>query len=152
MQKKFLLVDDDVDDAMLFREALAEIDKSIIFYNAFDGQEAFHKLNSKTFEEPDLIFLDINMPVMNGWEFLFQLKRDTSYEHLPVIMFSTSPDKRNVDKALDMGALCFFTKPDEYTKLKEILSVVVRNDNPKNMSKAISIFNDVQTRKVFACS
>ena len=73
MIKRFLLIDDDRDDRELFVEALAEIDDAILCDLAEDGREAINKLESKTFARPNVIFLDVNMPVMSGWECLLQL-------------------------------------------------------------------------------
>ncbi len=70
MTKRFLLADDDTDDRELFREALAKIDSPIICYCASDGKEVLAKLNNKDFLLPDIIFLNVNMLGMNGWECL----------------------------------------------------------------------------------
>lgn len=150
-KKKFFLVDDDMDDIQLFKEAVSEINDSIILQSAIDGQDAIDKLSSGEVEDPDVIFLDINMPIMNGWQFLAALKGG-NYRHIPVIMFSTSPNQQDIDKALGLGALCFFSKPDDYSRLKEILEVVVQNDDAQSILKAIGKFNDVKVRQVFACS
>jgi CheY-like chemotaxis protein len=57
---------------------------------------------------PDLIFLDINMPVVNGWEFLVKLKSDDKYKRIPVIILTTSSDKTNKQIASDLGAISLF--------------------------------------------
>src|SRR5688572_5969241 len=74
MVKKFLLTDDDKDDRELFSEALASIDPGIICHGAEHGRDALRILNSLDGSKPDIIFIDINMPVMNGWELLHTLK------------------------------------------------------------------------------
>ena len=151
MIKRFLLADDDEDDAMLFREALKDIDPEIICYYALDGREAIHKLDKEEFEIPHIIFLDVNMPGMDGWLCLTRLKEDRRFNHIPVIMYSTSSYKKDADKALELGALCFFTKPNDFKQLKKILEVVASNLNG-DLLNAISMFDGIKFQKSFSCS
>jgi CheY-like chemotaxis protein len=119
----FLLIDDDADDSELFREALEEIDQSISLHCAENGEEALKLLNDV--DKPNIIFLDINMPRMNGWECLKKLKSNNAYKDIPVIMYSTSSHQREVDIAIDLGALSFFTKPHSYSELKKMVKGVI---------------------------
>ena len=123
--RRFLVVDDDADDVELFAEAVGSIDASVSCYNASDGKEALAKLIQKDFDRPDVIFLDINMPMMNGWQFLSQLKESAQFKEIPVIMYSTSSERNDIRSAMSSGALCFFTKPDTFVVLKNILKIVV---------------------------
>src|SRR6187402_2606042 len=107
MVKRFLLVDDDNDDRELFSEALATVNPVIICDLAADAEEALNKLHSKDIDAPDMIFLDINLPIMTGWQFLTNLKSQEQYKDIPVIMYSTSSNQRDKDIAKDLGALCF---------------------------------------------
>ena len=127
MVKKFLLTDDDKDDRELFSEALASIDPGIICQGAEHGREALRILESPGMRKPDIIFLDINMPVMNGWELLNTLKKDNARNDIPVIIYTTSSEDRDRQIAKDLGALCFVTKPDDFKQVKQILKVVVKN-------------------------
>jgi CheY-like chemotaxis protein len=122
----FLLADDDSDDTEMFVEAIAGIDKSINCHSAVDGQEALKKLDELN-KKPDLIFLDVNMPVMTGWQCLKILKEDERYNHIPVIIISTSSHQREIDIAIDLGALCYLTKPNNFNELKQVLQVIVMN-------------------------
>jgi len=119
----FLLADDDADDKTLFCEALAEIDPGIVCHTAADGKEALAILSGQV-RRPDIIFLDINMPVMDGWQCLGKLKEDSAHRNIPVIMYSTSSYQRDIDFALESGALCFFTKPSDYRELRNILRLI----------------------------
>jgi CheY-like chemotaxis protein len=123
MNKIFLLIDDDADDSELFREALEEMDRSTSLHCAENGEEALKLL--KRIELPGIIFLDINMPRMNGWECLKKLKSSPEYKNIPVIMYSTSSHQREVDIATDLGALSFFTKPHSYSELKNMIKGVI---------------------------
>jgi CheY-like chemotaxis protein len=127
MVKKFLLTDDDKDDRELFSEALASIDPGIICQGAEHGRDALRILNSMDGSKPDIIFIDINMPVMNGWELLHTLKKDSTCSDIPVIIYTTSSEERDKQIAKDLGALCFVTKPDNFRLVKTILKVVVKN-------------------------
>jgi CheY-like chemotaxis protein len=131
MKTRFLLIDDDTDDRELFSEALATVDPIIICDQATDGAEALIRLGDKAMT-PDLIFLDINMPVMNGWQFLSKLKAQDAYRHIPVIVYSTSSNVKDRRIADEMGALCFITKPHAFRLLQNMLGVVVWHVNQKN--------------------
>src|SRR5262245_34727165 len=123
----FLLADDDADDKTLFCEALAEINPGIVCHTAGDGKEALAILAKDQLKKPDIIFLDINMPVMDGWQCLGRLKEDAKHRNIPVIMYSTSSYQRDIDLALESGAFCFFTKPSDYRELRSILKLIATN-------------------------
>jgi CheY-like chemotaxis protein len=125
MNKRFLVIDDDTDDRELFTEALASVDPVIVCDQATDGAEALKWLITKEIDQPDIIFLDINMPVMDGWQFLMRLKKEEAYKHIPVIVYTTSSTLKDKRIADDLGALCFITKPDAFGSLKNMLGIVV---------------------------
>lgn len=117
----FLLADDDADDKTLFCEALSEIDPGIVCHTASDGKEALEILSENQIKKPNIIFLDINMPVMDGWQCLGKIKESANHKDIPVIMYSTSSYQRDIELALENGAICFFTKPSDYRELRNIL-------------------------------
>jgi CheY-like chemotaxis protein len=88
MKRKFLLVDDDYEDAHMFRETLENVDPDVLCYYALHGQDAWDKLESREIAIPDIVFLDMKMPVMNGREFLELMRNDERYESIPVIIYS----------------------------------------------------------------
>lgn len=137
MFKTILLVDDDADDTDLFREALGEINEAITCYNAIDGQEALNKLLDRQITQPDIIFLDINMPGMNGWQCLTYLKGHERFRQIPVIMYSTSSAKRDRDIANDLGALGFLTKPSDYKELKKALGLLTAQNSLEELQSSI---------------
>ncbi|MBC7485318.1 MAG: response regulator [Cytophagaceae bacterium] len=73
-----------------------------------DGQDSLTLLQEI---KPSIIFLDINMPGMNGWDCLTKLKSREKLKHIPAIMYSASSHKAEVDKAFTVDALSFFAKP-----------------------------------------
>ncbi|MCV2483580.1 response regulator [Flavobacterium sp. SH_e] len=126
IKKIILLADDDRDDAEMFCEALADIDENIICHCAENGSEAL-KMIEKQNEIPEVVFLDLNMPIMNGWECLKQLKSDDRYKNIPVIMISTSSYKNDMDTAANLGAVCYFIKPNNFKDLKDVLRSITLN-------------------------
>jgi CheY-like chemotaxis protein len=74
---------------------------------------------------PSIIFLDINMPGMDGWQCLKQFKNTQTVKDIPVIMYSTSSFQHEIDKAFELGALAFFTKPNHYSLLKKNIHTVL---------------------------
>lgn len=124
--RSFLLADDDKDDVEMFCEILMGIDNTILCHCVENGKEALRILDELA-EKPDLIFLDINMPVMNGWQCLKQLKEDKRYQQIPVVVYSTSSHRREIDIAMELGALCFLTKPSDFKELQEIFRVIINN-------------------------
>jgi CheY-like chemotaxis protein len=125
--KQILLIDDDRDDAELFKEALSEINSSIEFTHYEDSKEGLRNLLEKQNRLPDLIFLDINMPIISGWQCLAEFKKTDHLKDIPVIMFTTSSQPREREIAKELGATDFITKPNEYKMLKELLTSVLNN-------------------------
>lgn len=125
-QKIILLADDDSDDTEMFCEALESTDDNLICHCLINGVELLKKLNDLN-QKPHLIFLDLNMPVMDGWECLKILKKDPNYQDIPVIMISTSSHKTEINSALDLDALCYFVKPNNFNELTQILHLITAN-------------------------
>lgn len=124
MISNILLVDDDSDDVSLFQEALNQVNADINFHSASNGLQALELLASRTLT-PDVIFLDINMPEMNGWRCLSELKSSPTLKQVPVIMYSTSATKADEQKAASAGALAIYQKPERFQDIKQLLSKVI---------------------------
>jgi len=148
MDKKLLLLaDDDIDDTEMFCEALAVVDENIICHCAKNGSEALKILNDLN-EKPELIFLDLNMPVMSGWDCLKIIKKDQRFQEIPVIMISTSSHQKDIDTASELGAICYFVKPNSFTDLKNILEEIISNLG-KGLNEAIANLQ-VNSKYIFA--
>lgn len=151
MDKKIiLLADDDMDDTEMFCEALEEINKNIVCHCADNGSEALRILDELQ-EKPELIFLDLNMPVMNGWDCLKFLKKDKRYEDIPVIMISTSSHRKDMDIASDLGAVCYFVKPNNFNELKHVLHTITSNLGA-GLREAVFNLQATNSDHIFACS
>ncbi|HMJ71083.1 MAG TPA: response regulator [Cyclobacteriaceae bacterium] len=123
--KRILLADDDRDDIDLLCEALNLVDPSIVCEVAKHGEDALNILTSSSKERPHLIFLDVNMPVLDGWECLRIIKTYQHLKDIPVVIYSTSSNREDKEKAFNLGACCFMTKPDRFTVLERIISVMI---------------------------
>lgn len=119
-----LYIDDDLEDIEIFHEALLKVDPNAVFYTASDGCEGFKVLEQITIV-PDLIFLDVNMPRMNGREFLKQIKEKTTYRSIPVIMYSTTSHQEEIRAFKKLGAYDFIKKPDSFEALQETLKGIM---------------------------
>jgi CheY-like chemotaxis protein len=113
---KILYADDDKDDCELVVEALEAIDPKIKCTMASDGSHALQLLQRDT-ELPDYIFLDVNMPVMDGKHCLLELKKDKRLKNIPVVIYSTTQDKEEIHELYAMGADAFVRKPNNFTDL-----------------------------------
>ena len=122
--KQILLIEDDIDDQELFISSLEKIDLSVDCKVAGYGQEALGKLTNKEVI-PNWIFLDLNMPLMNGHEFLQKMKKDDSLKHIPVFVFTTSSNPRTIEEVIELGARKFITKPNSFSELVLLLRPIV---------------------------
>jgi len=123
----FLLVDDDADDIIVFKEVLQDVNPSIQLIEAGDGLEALEVLRSRGDSLPDIIFLDLNMPRMQGKECLVEIKKDPQLKHIPVIIYTTSSLSRDIEDSMLKGAVCFITKPSSLKELRHIISSIAQN-------------------------
>ena len=122
--RSFLLVDDDIDDILIFQETLKKVDERIHFSSAKNGKDALEFLSSNSHRLPNLIFLDINMPRMDGKECLKLMKQDEKLKHIPVIMYTTSSQSADIEETMMLGAMCFITKPWGVNELKILLTAI----------------------------
>jgi CheY-like chemotaxis protein len=120
-----LIVDDDHEDCELFHEAIHDIDPVIKCWTARDGRQAINLLTKELVLLPDYIFLDINMPLMNGKETLNEIKKNTRLRDIPVIMYSTTSDTKEIQSYYKLGAHDFLIKPNNFNKLVEALSSII---------------------------
>ena len=126
-RRTLLLIDDDVDDIFLFEEVLGSIDPTIKFISAENGNRALSLLRKELTELPNIIFLDLNMPGMDGKQCLVELKKDKALQHIPVIIYTTSALRNDAESTIRSGAVCLISKPSSFGALKEILTVIAAN-------------------------
>ncbi|MEO5675698.1 MAG: response regulator [Chitinophagales bacterium] len=117
-----MLIDDDADDRKLFEEGLNKIDSTIKLDTAEGGIEAFLKLKEDMQRLPDFIFLDLNMPQMDGHEVLAELKNDELLKNIPVIIYTTSSDPQEKAQTIKRGAVSWITKTNSMEEMKKTIS------------------------------
>src|SRR5580698_8243078 len=108
---KVFLIEDDEDDQELFVMALRQINPSVdctVLSGAYSALKALEQNEAA----PDLIFLDLNMPVMTGQQFLTELNKMNPDNQIPIVVLSTSSDQATIDEAKALGARTFITKPN----------------------------------------
>lgn len=113
---RIFLVEDDADDQQLFADALYEISEDIRLTVLNNGEELLKELRAVS-ELPDMIFLDLYMPVMNGESCLQMIREEQQWESIPVLLFSTTFDLRQVERLFDMGANRYLQKPVSFSDL-----------------------------------
>ena len=126
-----LVADDDPDDQLLIKDAFSEVRPSVQVDFVSDGVELLEYLRRQgRFADlidtplPRLVLLDLNMPVKDGREALFEIKSDPAFWRTPIVIFSTSTAAIDIRRAYQLGANSFITKPSSFERLVEIVRVV----------------------------
>jgi CheY-like chemotaxis protein len=125
-----LLVEDDVDDRILFFEAARDFDPTITFTAASDAAEALTWLRDVNKPLPDFIFLDLRMPGLSGQQCLVEIKKDPRLAPIPVIIFTTSRDVRESIVLKNLGAAHFMSKPVSPDEVYYMISFVLGEQWP----------------------
>jgi CheY-like chemotaxis protein len=123
-EKLILLIDDDTDDQEIFRDALQKVDGSIALQIAQDGQEGLRQLEQLPL--PRLIFLDLNMPRLDGKGFLKAFSEQDHFSKVPVIIYSTSSNPDEQKQMMEMGATAFMVKHHSFDDLCRALQQMLR--------------------------
>ena len=119
-----LLVEDNPGDARLAVEALTEGKITNNISVVQDGVEAIDFLRDEKNQRPDLIFLDLNLPKMNGKEVLAIIKNDPKLKRIPVIILTTSDADQDISATYDLQANCYITKPVGFDQFIEVIQSV----------------------------
>ena len=120
-----LFIDDDPDDGEALQKQINIYNPSIHFLQVYDGWQAMMYLQKLSAEDmPSLIILDINMRIINGFEFLKVVKGEAQYKDIPVIVYSTSERIEDRRLSLELGAIDFYTKPNTLAGLQAIAKIV----------------------------
>ena len=122
--KPILLVEDDKVDVMTVNRALKEIKVNNPVVNPENGEEALKYLRDPASEKPCIILLDINMPIMNGIEFLQVMKQDAQLRRIPVVVLTTSGEQQDKINSFDLGVAGYMAKPVDYRQFVEIMRTI----------------------------
>lgn len=133
-----LLAEDDIDDQNIFQLALQEVDSKVDVQFVSNGKELLQLLSTTN---PDILFLDLEMPYKNGLECLVEIRANKKFENLPVIVFSSTTKPSNVQTAYEIGANLFFIKPAVYSEyLSSIKALLKLNwNNPDKVKEQYCI-------------
>jgi CheY-like chemotaxis protein len=127
--------DDDADDQEFFLDVIREINDAHSVYTQSFGDELLDLLNQPP-PQPDIVFLDLNMPVKNGLQVLKEIRSTSGFDHIPIIIFSTSRNEKVIEDCRKFGANLYLPKPNSYTDLKRIMSSLLSMDLPSSNSSA----------------
>jgi CheY-like chemotaxis protein len=126
--KIIIVIDDDADDLELMKDAIAEVDSSLVCISFIYADEALQLLAKGQIIQPDYIFVDINMPRLDGPTFLKTLRGQSEYENTPVIMYSTHLPPEDSQKLLNAGASLTFQKPNTFAEYVVILNNILKSE------------------------
>lgn len=128
--KTLYLIDDDTDDLEFFCEALNCVDSSIVCFKTANSETALRAFQQFEVPLPDLIFLDLNMPLVDGRTFLSEIKKINEYANIPVIIYSTSSHSKDINDTMKLGAAGFMTKPySQETLVKQLQELLSQHSH-----------------------
>jgi CheY-like chemotaxis protein len=119
------LADDDEDDRLFFIDAFEELKINTIVNAVNNGRELINYINHPDTILPNIIFLDLNMPILNGIESLKEIKLNDKFKDIVVAIYSTSSSDQDVEDTFVLGANIYIKKPSNFDSLKKILSEIV---------------------------
>ena len=119
-----MLVEDDDVDVMTVERALKDLNIKNQLVNKADGEEALEYLRTNGNKKPCIILLDLNMPKMNGIEFLKFVKADKSLKKIPVVVLTTSSQQRDIVESFKLSAAGYIVKSIDYAKFVKAISAV----------------------------
>lgn len=119
--KPILLVEDDQVDTMTVIRALKEIHVTNPLVHLENGEEAVNYLRDPQKEKPCIILLDLNMPIMNGIEFLHIVKNDSKLRCIPVVVLTTSEEQQDKVNSFNLGVAGYMAKPVDYRQFVEVM-------------------------------
>ena len=116
-----LLIDDDLDDHEIFSMALEDLDRPVKLVSEFNPVSALSRLEH-TDERPDIIFLDLNMPRMNGKQCLEEIRKFPHLNETPIVIYSTSSEIRDLIDTRELGATAYVVKSSRISDLTAALN------------------------------
>ncbi|MBZ0095231.1 MAG: response regulator [Sulfuricella sp.] len=119
--KPILLVEDDQIDAMTVKRALKELHVTNPLVHQENGEAALVHLHDPKSEKPCIILLDLNMPLMNGIEFLQVVKHEEILRRIPVVVLTTSEEQQDKVNSFDLGVAGYMAKPVDYRQFVEVM-------------------------------
>jgi len=122
--KPILLVEDDSVDVMAVQRVLKDLKVANEIAYAGDGEAALAYLRCPDHETPCVILLDLNMPKMNGLEFLEALRADEALKDILVVVVTTSPDQQDRARSFELGVVAYIIKCSSYSEFRESMMAI----------------------------
>lgn len=119
--KPILVVEDDQVDTITVIRALNEIQVTNPLVHVENGEEALDYLQDSKTEKPCIILLDLNMPIMNGIEFLQAVKNDKQLKRIPVVVLTTSEEQQDKLNSFELGIAGYMSKPVDYRQFVDVI-------------------------------
>lgn len=119
-----LLVEDDIVDVMTVKRAFKEINITNSLSVTGNGEEALEYLKDENNEKPGLILLDLNMPKMNGIEFLKIIKNNEAHKSIPVVVLTTSKEEQDKLSSFNYSVAGYIIKPVDYMQFLEAVKTI----------------------------
>jgi CheY-like chemotaxis protein len=116
-----VLADDDEDDCLFFKDAIRDLPMATRLSVVRDGKKLMELLNEKKHELPDVVFMDLTMPVKDGFECMSEIRNKEALHHLPVVILSTHSSPDIIAQILLAGADDYVRKPEEFSELKALI-------------------------------
>ena len=117
-----LSAEDDLDDQLIIRDAIKKADIGASVHFVSNGSALLERLAEQFGGNlPDILLLDLNMPVLNGLEVLKILREREDVEDLPIIILTTSSNQNDIDQCYRLGANSFITKPSSFKEMVEVV-------------------------------
>jgi DNA-binding response OmpR family regulator len=126
--KNLVLIDDDQDDLDFFIEGVSSLDSSIKCTTYTNSLSVQNLLVAQELPAPDIFFLDLNMPLLNGKQLLQKIKELQKYADIPVIIYTTSSSHEDKVETRRLGATHFITKPYTIKELTQRLKLILSHD------------------------
>lgn len=122
--KPILLVEDDLIDVKTIKRALKELHITNELVVAGNGEEALSYLQNEQNKRPQIILLDLNMPKMNGFEFLQLVRRDDKLKMLPIVVLTTSKEEKDKIDSFKLNVAGYMVKPVDYLQFVEVVRTI----------------------------
>lgn len=122
--RPILLIEDDRVDVMTLERAMKDLNVTNPVVNVRNGEEALRYLRNEANQKPCLILLDLNMPKVNGIEFLQLTKADEMLKNIPIVMLTTSTEQQDITESFRLGAAGYMVKSIDYKRFVEIIKAI----------------------------
>lgn len=124
--KRLIIADDDEDDQLMMKEIISDYSALVSTISIPNGKKLMEHLSNE--KPPDLLILDLNMPYKTGIQCLTEIRSDKNLKGMPIVIFSTSKNKKDMDLCYSLGAQLFYSKPNNIDSFKDVIHSILEID------------------------